>query len=122
MRVLVRDAELLRCLAFEVELNHHCGLISHHPTVMSRLDGNRLRCSQLQRATVGVPDMDLPLRQKTDVRVLAQFSAHDRLHMLRPIEPGRVNHPLDAARAGFHNIQLHSPNGAALGALNGSYQ
>ena len=41
MRVLVREAELFRRLAFEIELDHDRGLVSHHPTVVSRLDGNR---------------------------------------------------------------------------------
>ena len=97
MRVLIRYAELLRCLAFEVELNHDCGLVSHHPAVMSRLDHNRLRCSQLQSAAVGVPNVNLTLSQETNVRMLAQISAHDRLHVLRPIEPRRVDHTLHAA-------------------------
>ena len=122
MRVLTRYAELLRRLAFEVELDHDRWLLSNHPTVMSRFDCNRLRRSQLQRAAIGVPNMDLPLRKKTNVRVLAEFSAHDRLHIVRPIESGRVNHPLDAACAGFHNVKLHSPDGAAFGALDRSYQ
>ena len=122
MRVLARYAELSRRLAFEVELNHDCGLVSHHPTIMSRLDCNRLRRRQLQHAAIRVSNMDLALSQKTNVRVLAQFRAHDWFHMLRPIEPGRVNCPLHAARASFHNIQLHSADGAALGALDGSHQ
>jgi hypothetical protein len=71
MRVLVRYAEFLRRLTFEVELDHDCGFVSHHPTVMPGLDGNRLWCSQLQRASVGVANMDLTLSQKTNVSVLA---------------------------------------------------
>ena len=122
MRVLARYAELLRRLAFEVELNHDRRLISHHPAVMSRFDGNRLRCSEFQRAAVGVPNMDLALGEKTNVRVLAQISAHDRFHVLRPIEPGRLDHPLHSARAGFHDVELHSPDGATLGARDGSHQ
>ena len=122
MRVLTRYAELLCCLAFEVELNHDCGLVSHHPTIMSGLDRNRLRRSQLQYAAIGVPNMDLTLCEETNMRVLAQVSAYDRLHMLRPIEPRRVNHPLHTACTSFDNIQLYSPDGAALGALNRSYQ
>jgi hypothetical protein len=121
MHVLGRYTKLLRRLAFEVELNHDCGLVSHHPTVMSRLDGNRLRRRQFQRAAVCVPNMDLTLCKETNVRMLAQFSAHDRLHVLRPIEPGRVDHPLDAACASFHNVKLHSPDCARLGTLNGSH-
>jgi hypothetical protein len=66
--------------------------------------------------------MDLTLGKKANVCVLAQFSAHDRLHMLRPIESGRVNHPLHAACAGVHDVKLHASDSAALGALDGSHQ
>src|SRR3954467_9616658 len=104
MRVLARNAELLRRLAFEVELDHDCGLISHHPTVMPRFDCNRLRRSEFQRAAVGVANVDLPLSEKSNVRVLAQFRADDRLHVLGPIESRRVDGPLHTAGTGFHNI------------------
>jgi hypothetical protein len=59
--------------------------------------------------------MDLAARQETDVRVHAQFSPNDLLHVSRPPESRRIDHPLNPARAGPDNVELKAANVAMFG-------
>jgi hypothetical protein len=80
-------------LALKVELDEHDGLFADDPTVVSRFDGDNLWRLELQHASIGVLDMELSADDESHVRVHAQVGADDRLHVLRPPEPGRVHHP-----------------------------
>jgi hypothetical protein len=57
------------------------------PTTQPSCPGSirdRLRSRELHRASVGILNMDLPVREKSHVRVLAQFRPHDYFHVARP--------------------------------------
>jgi hypothetical protein len=67
VRVFRTHPQPPHCVALEVELDHNGRLISDHPAVMARLDRDRLRRGEHHRASVGVLNMDLPVRQEPDM-------------------------------------------------------
>ena len=105
-------------VALEVELDHHHRLVAHDPAVMARFDRHDLRRLVLHDAPVGILDMDFAARQKADVRVHAQVGADSRLHVDRPPKSHRVDHALDARRAGTSHFELDVADVAALGSLH----
>jgi hypothetical protein len=122
MTMLRWHSKPLDRVPLEVELNHHRRFVPDDPTIMSRVDGNRLRGGEFTGASVGVLDMDLAAHQETDVRMLTQVPADSRLHVFRPAESGRVDYPLDAAVACSVYVDLHTANLAMLGSGNGRCQ
>ena len=93
------------------------GSLPDHPAVMTRIDGDDLRRLALDRAPIGILDVEAAAGQEADVRVHAQVGADDRLHVDRPAEADRVNHPLHARRAGRSDFELDVANLAAHDAL-----
>ena len=87
------------CLALEVEFNQHSGLVSFNPAIMPGLDGDHLWSCELQDAPVCILNVDLTVDEKSDMRVLAEIGADDRLHVRRPSKSGRVDHSLDTSPA-----------------------
>lgn len=75
-------------VALEIELDHHGRLRPDHPSVAPRLDRDCLRSREFQSATVGLLNVDLPVREEADVRVLAELGPDDRLYLARPRNPG----------------------------------
>jgi hypothetical protein len=71
-------------IALEIELDHHGRFVADHPAIMSRLDRDRLWSRELHRASIGVLNMDLPMREEPDVSMLAELGAADCLHVARP--------------------------------------
>src|ERR1035437_6396757 len=118
LRVFRRHPEPPHRVALEIELDHHGRFVADHPAVVPRLDSNRLRSRELHRASIGVLNMDLPLRQEPDVGVLAEFGPDDRLHVPRPAESQRVDHSFDPtiARAGY--VELDASDHAMVGSFH----
>jgi hypothetical protein len=56
-----RHPELAHCLTLEVELDQHRWLVANDPAIMSGLDDDDLRSRELDRAAVGVLDIDLAI-------------------------------------------------------------
>ena len=56
------------------------------------------------------------------MRVHAAVGADHRLHLLRPAEPWRIDHPLDARMPALANIQAHVAEIAVRGAFDGGEQ
>src|SRR5262249_47305679 len=105
-------------VALEVEFDEHDRLLADHPPVVARIDRDDLRRLVLDDAAVGVLDMDFAAGQEADMGVHAEVRADRRLHVFRPAEPYRVNHPLDARRAGAPHFELYVPDVPPLGAFH----
>jgi hypothetical protein len=120
--VRLRHPEPTYRITLEIKLDHHCGLVAHHPPVMSRLDGNGLWGCELKSAAIRVLNMNLPTDQESDVRVHTQIGTDNWLHVHGPSKPGRVDHALHAAGAGPHDINLNTADYAALAPGNGRKQ
>ena len=119
MNVRRRHPAALSRLTLEVEFDQHRRLVPHYPPIMAGLNGNHLRSGELQSAAVRVLNMDLATGEKPDVCVLAQIGAHNRFHVSRPAETGRVNDTLHAAAAGARNVKLDATDFAVVGSHHG---
>src|SRR6266571_2954906 len=62
---------------------------------------------------------DLPAREEAHVRVHAAGRADDRLHVLRPVEAGRVDRALHPAAAGPDDVERHAADFLVFRALHG---
>jgi hypothetical protein len=71
----------LHCVALEIKFDHHGRPGSDYPAIVSRFDRNRLRCGELNSASVGILNMDLAACEETDVRMLTQFRADNGFHI-----------------------------------------
>src|SRR5215471_3001597 len=117
-----RHAEPADRVALEVELDQHHRFLADHPPVVTRLDRDDLRRAVLHDAAVRVLDVNLTARQEADMRVHAVVGVHDGLHVGRPAEPRRVDHPLHARAARAADVEPDVPELAALGPLHGAMQ
>src|SRR5215470_2943218 len=106
MLVCLRHTEPANSVSLEVELDQHCGFVSHYPAIVPRLNCDDLWSYELQGAAVCILNVDLAAGQETDVRVHAQIRSGDRLHVGGPTKAGRVDHTLHAACAGSDDIEL----------------
>lgn len=120
--VRLRHSEPADCFSFEIELNQHDRLGADDPAVVTRVDGDDLRRPVLDDAAVGVFDVDLPVREKADVRMHAEVGTHDRLHVHGPAESGRVDRPLDTRRTGAPHVQPHMSDFTAFRAGHSGHQ
>lgn len=114
----VRHPKTLGGFTPEVEFDHHGRFVTHHPAVVPRIDGDRLRSAQFHNAAVGVLDVHLPLRQKSHVGVLAGIAADDRLHVGGPTITGRINDALDTSRANADDVHFDAACAAMFGSAN----
>jgi hypothetical protein len=108
----------LHRVALEIEFDHDRWFIPDDPTIVSWFNRNRPRRGEFKRAPIGVLNMDLPACEKTDVRMLTQFCANEGLHVTRPAESRRVDHPLHPAAARASYVKVHTSNLAMLGCLH----
>ena len=116
----LRHPESINRLSFKIEFHQHCGLVSYHPPVVPRLDGDDLRSHKLQNASIRVLNMDLAPGKEAHMGVHAKFTADDRFHIDRPAEPGRINNALHPPSAGAGDVKLDAADLAAVGSINGS--
>jgi hypothetical protein len=107
-------------VALEIELDQHRRLIAHDPAVMARIDGDNLGSRVFDHTAIGVLDVDPSPGEKAHVGMHAQVGPHNRLHIDRPAESGRVDHALDARGAGTPDLEPDSGDFAALGSFQGS--
>src|SRR5208283_3046409 len=105
-------------LVLEVEFDQYSRLGTHHPALVARLDNHYLRRSELRDAAVRVLNMDLTVGEEPDVGVHAEIGSDDGFDVGRPAESRRVNHTLDAGRAGAGDVELDSGNLLVLGSLH----
>src|SRR6266446_1188670 len=105
MTMDIGHSEAADRFTFEVEFDQHHRLVTHHPTVMARLDRHNLRSLVLHDTAVGVFDVDFTPGEEADVGVHAKVSSDDRLHINRPAETGRIDHALDARGAGTSHLE-----------------
>lgn len=110
----LRDSKTLSRVFFEIEFDHHGGLVTHHPAVVTRLDRHGLRRGEFDNAPVLVLNVDLSVRQKSNVRVLTEATADDRLHVRGPAKARRIDHAFDAARARANNVDVYTRDRAVL--------
>jgi hypothetical protein len=54
------------------------------------------------------------VRHESDMRVHTVFAAHQLAQVLGPVKSRRIDHALDAARAGSRDIHLNAPEVAML--------
>src|SRR5688500_11060873 len=116
--MLGRHPELTDRVALEIEFDQYHCLLADHPAVVAWLDGHHLRRLVFDHAAVGVFDMDFAAGEEARVRVHAAIGADDRLHRLRPPEPGRIDHALDARRARRYHLEAHTADFAGRRALD----
>lgn len=79
MSVTLRHSTHARGLSLEIELDQHRGLVTHHPSIVSGLDDHSLRCRELHSAAVGEFDVNLSVREKSNVGMHAKIRANDGL-------------------------------------------
>lgn len=114
MVVSLRHPEPIDGLSFKIEFHQHRGLISHHPPVVPWFDGNDLGSCELERAAVGVLNMDFAAGQETYVGVHTELGGGNRFHITGPAKAGRVNYTLDPARAGPDYVEFETANVAVF--------
>ena len=85
---------------------------------MAGLDNHCLRSGELHSTAVGKLDVDLTVRQEPNVGMHAEIGAHNGLDVFRPVEPSRVDHTLDAGRAGMGDVELYSRDLLVLSTLH----
>jgi hypothetical protein len=107
-------SEPANSLLLKVELNQHCGLVPHGPTVMTGFDNDRLRSSKFQCAAVCVFNVNPSLCQKPDVRVHAEFRPNGRFHILGPAKSGWIDDTPHATVAGSNHIDFDAAELATL--------
>src|SRR5262245_38897707 len=81
-----RHAEPVDRFLLEIELDQDGGLVPDDPAIVAWVYGNDLRGLALERAAIGILDVKTAARQEPDVRMHAQVSADDRLHVDGPAE------------------------------------
>jgi hypothetical protein len=118
----IRHSEPVYGVALEIEFDHDGGLIADYPSIVSRLDGDDLGRRELQRAPIGISNVNLTAGEVSDVRVHAQVGAGDGFHVLRPAKSRRVDEALDTAGAGANDIDLDATDDAGFGAVQGRQQ
>jgi hypothetical protein len=118
VRVSRRHPEPLDRLAFEVELDEHDRFLADHPAIVAGIDGDNLRRLVLDDTTIRIFNMNLAARQEADMRVHAAISADNRLHVDRPAESGRIDHPFHACRAGPADLELDMTDVAPFSTLH----
>src|SRR5919109_1531693 len=118
MPVRVRHPQARDGIALEVELDQDRRLLADDPAVVARLDGDELWRLELDRAAVGVLDVDLSPGEETDVCMFAEVGSDDRLNVYRPAESGRIDDPLHASIAGAPDVEHDMADLAVLGSVN----
>ena|SRR5690242_11194685 len=113
----VRDTKPADGLAFEVELNQHRGLVSHHPPIMPWQYLENLGSHKLQGAAVRVLNVHFAARQKADVSVHAKVGAHNLFHVRGPAKPGWINNPLHATGAHSNDIEVETAHLAVFACI-----
>jgi hypothetical protein len=81
MPMCVRHSEAADSVALEIEFDEHDGVVANDPGIVTRLDRDNLRRLVLGNAAVRVLDMNLALRQETNVRVHAELGTDERFHV-----------------------------------------
>jgi hypothetical protein len=104
-------------LSLEVKLDHHRGIVSYDPPIVSRLDSDDLWSYELRGAAICILNMDLAAGQESDMRVHAEICADECFHVSWPAKSGRVDDPLNATRTGSHNIDSDAADFAEFAAL-----
>jgi hypothetical protein len=97
--------ELLERCAFEVEFDEDSRLVADHPRIVTGFHGHDVWGGTLQRAPVGIADVDTATREEAYVRVLACLTADERFHVRGPAEAWRIYHALDAGAARSHDVE-----------------
>jgi hypothetical protein len=120
MTMSIRHPEAADRVTFEVEFDQHHGLLTHNPTIVTRLDDHNLRSLELHDATVGVFDVDFAAGKEADVGVHAQVTADYRFHVDRPAESGWIYHALHASRTSPSNFKSDAADYSALGSFHRS--
>src|SRR5882672_948457 len=105
MAMGIRHSETADRVTLEVELDEHHRLLTDDPTIVARLDRDNLRSLVFHNTAVGVFDVDFATRQEADVGVHAQVGPDDRFHVDRPAKSARIDHTLDARRAGTSDLE-----------------
>jgi len=119
MGMAIGHPEMARRIVFEVELDQHRRLVSHHPAVMPGFNRDHLGSYKLHDAAIGKFHVNLPLGKKSHVSVHAEIGADRRFHVSRPAEPGWVNHALNARRADANDVELYASDFGVLGSFHG---
>lgn len=114
----VGDSKTRGGLVLEIKLDHHGGFAAHNPSIMTRLDRHRLRRGEFHYATILVLDMNLPMGQKSDVRVLAEAASDDRLHVRGPTKAGRIDEPFYSPRSSRNNVHFNAGDDAVRRVLD----
>src|SRR5437016_3813077 len=117
MLVSFRHPQAAGGVPFKIKFDHHRGLVTHNPPVVTRLDGDDLWRGELQSAAVRVLNVDLAGSQESDMRVHAEIRAHDGFHVPGPAKSGRVDHPFDATGTGPDDIDLNPGDVAVFTSL-----
>jgi|ERR1051326_3230655 hypothetical protein len=112
--VAVGHAQAADRVTLEVELDQDGWLVTDNPSVMTGLNRDNLRRRKFQRAAIGILNVDLAAREKSDVSMHAKISARDPLHVSGPAKSRRIDHTLHAPVTGGHYVELHASDLAVL--------
>src|ERR1700736_607909 len=87
-----------------IELDEHRGVAADDPRVVAGVEHEGARGGHVEDAAVRVGAAHPAAGEEAHVGVHAQLGLHDRLHVGRPAEAGRIAHALDAAVGGLRDV------------------
>src|SRR5450759_4404382 len=108
-------AEAVGGVPFEVDFDQDGRLVADDPAVVAGFDRDDLRRDELERAAVGVLDVDPAAGDEPHVRVHAEVGADLLLHVRGPAKAGRVDDALDAPAPGAGDVHLDASHDPAVG-------
>ena len=114
----VGHPKALRRLSPKIVFDDHGGFVSHYPAIVTGIDRDRLRSNQFHDAAIGVLDVHVPVHQKSDVGMLAEIAADDRLHIGRPTVAHRIDDAFDTSCAGANDVHFDATYAAMFGSAN----
>ena len=82
---------------------------------MPGFDRNDLRSDEVERAAIGIADLNVTAREKSDMRVHAQVGTDNGFHVRRPAKAGRIDQTLHTAFPRGNDFDGDASNFAALG-------
>jgi hypothetical protein len=112
VRVRRRNVEASDGVAFEIDLNENCGLVTEYAGIVAWFDDDGLWCHERRGATIGILDAHLALYEEADVRVHAQRRTNGRPDVRRPAIAGRIDDPFDPGVARFDDVFVNTAHAA----------
>ncbi len=106
-------------LAFEIEFNHYCRLVSFDPSVVSGFNHEDLRCGEFLHASISEFHVNTPGCKKADMGVHAEIRPGMRLDVSGPAKTNGIDGAPNACISSADSIELNSAKFAMFCVLHG---